>query len=216
MRAHCFFHSAEWVRSWRSLFARWPAASFATSNSSVCSKTASSLAVDTRTVSVVGRDDCGAGAEAGSSAGSGSAAGGALGVSGLSTAWSERVKSATEVFAAGAAASMECSSRPSVSTERCSVSNNSGDRGRSPRFIAANTLSNAWQTASTSATFTARAAPFRLWAVRKTISRLSPLAVRSSSTRPEAMLCKCSCASTLNMESRRLRISSSLPGIVVN
>ncbi len=122
--------------------------------------------------------------------------------------------------AADAGESIEASNWASESTLRCRRSNNSGVGVISRRFREAKTLSNDWQTASMSVTLTALAAPFKLWAERKMVSRTlfwrASVGACSSSTSPEAIVSMCSCASTLKVTSNRFRSSSSWDGMIVS
>src|SRR5262249_17315737 len=89
-----------------------------------------------------------------------------------------------------------------------------------PPLQAAKTLSISWQTDSMSFRFTARAAPLRLCASRKIVSRISrrfgAAGLASRSTRPEATDCKCSSASTAKASRSLTKNSSSVIGINPN
>src|SRR5713226_974139 len=100
----------------------------------------------------------------------------------------------------------------SASTASCNRSSNAGERSISLRLSAEKTLSMDWHSASISRWPTARAAPFRLWASRNTVSmtssRFSATGVFSNSISPEDNVCTCSPASTLKVARSFLRKAS--------
>jgi hypothetical protein len=103
----------------------------------------------------------------------------------------------------GAAFAGVSSAREALSSARCTESSTAGVGSASWRFHDAKTSSMDWQIDSISVKFTARAAPFRLCAARKITSTMrccaSGAGVFSSSSRPAAIDCKCSPASTLKV-----------------
>ncbi len=90
-----------------------------------------------------------------------------------------------------------------ASSVRCSVSNVAAAGAVFVPLQAANTSSRELQRDSISVQATARAAPFKLCAARNTVSTisrcLSGASVFSSSSKPVAIACTCSAASTLKV-----------------
>src|SRR5579862_3192707 len=204
--AHSLFHAANRAPRARTSSARWRTASLAFNSSSASSTCASSLATEIRTVS------------SGAAACSVETTGAGVILSTGSIGWAAAVAIGGSIAgpAGCAVGGPPPMARPMTSSSRWAASKAAGAGASAWRFHAANVCSSDSHCDSMSMRSTARAAPFKLCAARKTVStrRLlasSPGGDFSSSSSPLAIVCRCSSASTANVARSVRRKSSSAP-----